>query len=88
MDWVKLCQTIDNALPIIDRIELFLQQTPDSPDTVAPISSDKTYLETLLVSLNIQVIRNLSCTLHNAIDIPETKELKQVTILPGYDEVW
>jgi hypothetical protein len=86
MDWVKLYQTVDNALPIIDHISLFLQQPFSQMDIDA--ASDKKYLETLLVSLNVQVIKNLCGTLYTAIDIPETKELKQVTIRAGFDEVY
>lgn len=92
MDWVKLYQTIDSALPIIDQISFFSQQSVSSSsqslDSVSSSSADKTYLDSLLVNLNIQVIKNLSSTLHHALDIPETREMKQVTIRPGYDQVW
>lgn len=88
MDWVKLYQTVDNALPIIDTISLFLQQQSSPTQHCSTLkSSDKTYLDTLLVNLNIQVIRNMCGTLHAAIDISNTKESKQVRICDGYDEV-
>lgn len=85
MDWINLHQTMESALPIIDKILLFLQY-PVSPLESAA-ASDKAYLDSLLVSLNIQVIKNMCHTLNTAIDIPETKEQKQVTIRPGFDEV-
>mmetsp|Transcript_20937 Transcript_20937/g.35307 ORF Transcript_20937/g.35307 Transcript_20937/m.35307 type:complete len:160 (+) Transcript_20937:1749-2228(+) len=87
-DWLKLYQTIDHALPIIDHIYCFTQQYCQSTESPSLFeSSDKKFLETLLVNLNVQVIRNLKRTLHSAIDVPSTKECKQVTICGGYDEV-
>jgi hypothetical protein len=83
MDWVKLYQTVENALPIVDQISLFLQE-PSSPQAT---TSDQNYFETLLINLNVQVIKNLFGTLYTAIDIAETKEQKQVTIRAGFDEV-
>lgn len=76
---------MDNAIPVIDQISIFLQ-LPSSP-LDSTTASDKAYLETLVVNLNIQVIKNMFHTLYTAIDIPGTKEQKQVTIRTGFDEV-
>ena len=82
-DWIKLMQTLNSAVSIFEYILFFVDQ-PLSDDCAA---RDQLYLQNLTSTLNIQVISNLCNTLCLAIDLLETKEKKQVTVRPGFDEV-
>lgn len=79
IEWCRLYSSLEAALPILDIIGIFLN------DTENRAVCDRDYIESLLSDINLQSIQSVFDMLQNSIDFQSSMESGATTIKDGYD---
>lgn len=79
IEWCRLYSSLEAALPILDIIGTFLN------DTENRAASDRDYIESILSDVNLQSIQSVFEMLQSSIDFQSSMETGATTIKDGYD---
>lgn len=91
LEWHQIYTTLEAALPILDSCEMFIGQSFRCFlwcilfELLSRDSGDKNYINQLLKTCNIQIMRNLFHILSVSLDFDQSRLEGVLTIRNGYD---